>query len=153
MNESADEASIFAPATQGDIEAMAAIDRGSPRPWTVAEFEAELSHHPPTLFVLRASGRVVAFVVTRVQTPEMDIVNVAVDPKDRRRGFGLLLIRSLLAEAKGAGVSSVFLEVREGNEAARRLYTSCGFTPTQKRRGFYQNPTEDAVLMSLKIEP
>lgn len=147
------EAPIFAPATEADVEAMVAIDRGSPSPWTAVDFEAELSHHPPTTFVLRASGRVVAFVVTRVQPPEMDIVNLAVEPEHRRRGFGLLVIRLLLAEARRAGVTNVFLEVREGNEAARRLYGHSGFTNTQRRRGFYRNPAEDAVLMGLKIEP
>lgn len=153
MNQGLDDVPVFGPASPQDIAAIAAIEQGSPQAWTAEALEAELRHDPPTLFVLRAAGRVVAFVVTRIQAPEMDIVNIAVESDHRRRGLGRILVRSLLDEARRAGVSSVFLEVRDGNEAARRLYRNCGFTETQKRRGFYMNPTEDAVLMARKIEP
>ena len=148
-----DGVAVFGPASPQDIAAIAAIEQGSPQAWTAKALEAELPHDPPTLFVLRVSGRVVAFVVARVQPPEMDIVNIAVETNHRRRGLGRILVRSLLDEARRAGISSVFLEVREGNDAARRLYRNCGFAETQKRRGFYVNPTEDAVLMARKIEP
>lgn len=152
MNPGPNDGPVFGPASPQDISAIAAIEEGSPQAWTAKALEAELRHDPPTLFVLRVSDRVVAFVVARVHPPEMDIVNIAVATNHRRRGLGRILVRSLLDEARGAGISSVFLEVREGNEAARHLYGNCGFTETQKRRGFYRNPTEDAVLMARKIE-
>ncbi|MBP9946502.1 MAG: ribosomal protein S18-alanine N-acetyltransferase [Vicinamibacteria bacterium] len=153
MNQGTDDGPVFGPASPHDIAAIAAIETGSPQAWPAQAFEAELPHDPPTLFVLRASGRVVAFVVARVQPPEMDIVNIGVETNHRRRGLGRIVVRSLLDEARRAGVSNAFLEVREGNEAARQLYRNCGFAETQKRRGFYRNPTEDAVLMACKIEP
>lgn len=153
MNPGADDHPVFGPASPRDVATIAAIEQGSPQAWTPEALEAELAHDPPTLFVLRTSSGVVAYVVARVQPPEMDIVNVAVKTDHRRRGFGRNLVRSLLEEAKRAGVSNVFLEVRESNEAARRLYRECGFTETQKRPRFYRNPTEDAVLMACKIEP
>lgn len=141
----------FGPAREGDLEALAAIDRDSPPAWKEEALAAELGHSPPTLFVLRASGAPVAFAVVRLQVPDMDIVNLAVAAERRGRGFGLRLLSSLLDQAASCGVQSVFLEVREGNQEARKLYASAGFEETQRRRGFYREPPEDAILMRLAM--
>jgi len=143
----------FGTARHEEIESLAAIDRGSPRPWTVTAFENELGNRPPTVFVLRSSGNAIAFVVTRRHPPEMDIINLAVAEEHRRRGFGRVLLGFLLQMARRDGVDRVFLEVRAGNQAARGLYRSLGFEETQKRKNFYEDPVEDAILMKLKIEP
>jgi ribosomal-protein-alanine N-acetyltransferase len=141
----------FGPAGVGDVEALVAIDRGSPRAWDRRDFTAELGHSPSTLFVLRASGAPVAFVVVRLQAEDLDIVNLAVAPEARRRGFGRRLLSLLLDHAASKGVKSVFLEVREGNREARKLYASAGFEETQRRPGFYLEPREDAILMRLAM--
>jgi ribosomal-protein-alanine N-acetyltransferase len=143
----------FGPARHDEIESLAAIDRGSPRPWTPAAFENELRNRPPTVFVLRLDGNAIAFVVTRRHPPEFDIVNLAVVEGHRRRGFGRVLLGFLVEMARREGVDQVFLEVRAGNEAARGLYLRLGFEETQRRRNFYEDPVEDAILMKLKIEP
>ena len=143
----------FGPARQEEIQSLSAIDLGSPRPWTPAALEDELRNSPPTVFVLRSDGNAIAFVVTRRHPPELDIVNLAVAEEHRRRGFGRILLRFLLETARQDGVDQVFLEVRAGNQAARGLYSSLGFEETQKRRHFYEDPVEDAILMKLKIEP
>jgi ribosomal-protein-alanine N-acetyltransferase len=152
---SAPESSAFAvefgAAREGDLDALVAIERGSPRAWNREAFAAEFGRTPPTLFVLRASGAPVAFAVVRFQPPDMDILNLAVSPEWRGRGLGRLLLSSLLDHAAGNGVQSVFLEVREGNEKARKLYENAGFAETQRRRGFYQEPPEDAILMRLSL--
>lgn len=142
----------FGPARQDEIESLSVIDRASPRPWTMAAFENELRNSPPTVFVLRSSGNAIAFVVTRRHPPELDILNLAVADKHRRRGFGRILLRFLVEMAREDGVDQVFLEVRAGNRAARALYLSLGFEETQKRRNFYEDPLEDAILMKLEIE-
>jgi ribosomal-protein-alanine N-acetyltransferase len=144
-------AAEFGPAREDDLETLAAIDRESPQAWNEAAFAAELGHTPPTLFVLRASGAPVAFAVVRLQVPDMDIVNLAVATERRGRGFARRLLSSLLDQAASCGVQSVFLEVREGNEKARRLYASAGFEETQRRPGFYREPREDAILMRLAM--
>jgi [ribosomal protein S18]-alanine N-acetyltransferase len=135
-----------------DIEALVAIDANSPRPWNTAAFETELKNRPPTLLVLRLSAAI-AFVVTRVQLPDMDIVNLTVSREHRRRGFARRLLASLLDRAGASGIQNVFLEVRAGNNEARSLYAAAGFQETQRRRGFYQDPVEDAILMRLQIGP
>lgn len=141
----------FGPALRGDLDALAALDRGSPQAWNREAFAAELDRRPPTLFVLRCNGTVVGFAVARILGLELDIVNLAVDPERRRLGLGRFLLRSLLDHGAAAGVSSVFLEVREGNQAARSLYGSVGFKETQRRRAFYREPVEDAILMRLEM--
>jgi ribosomal-protein-alanine N-acetyltransferase len=143
----------LAPARPEDIESLVAIDRGSPRPWAHAAFEHELENAPPTLFTLHHQGRPVGFVVRRIQPPEMDIVNLAVAEEHRQLGFGARLLRLLLERARLEGVRQVFLEVRESNRRARDLYRRFGFAETQRRKNFYKDPVEDALLMSLKIEP
>ena len=142
---------LFGPARESDLDALVSIDRGSPRAWTREAFAAEFDHTPPTLFVLRSSGDAVAVVVARFQIPDLDIVNLAVSPNLRGRGLGRRLLASLLDQAASGGVQSVFLEVREGNEEARRLYRSAGFEETQRRPGFYRDPVEDAILMRLEM--
>lgn len=142
---------VFDVARREDIPDLVAIDASSPTPWTHDAFEAELDREPPTLFVLREGERVVAFVTVRIQGPDLDIVNIAVAPVARRQGRGRMLITSLLKSPLTYGVEQAFLEVRAGNAAALALYGGMGFKETQRRRGFYRDPLEDAVLMSLKL--
>lgn len=148
-----DPAVIFETARADDIADLVAIDATSPTPWTASAFEAEMRHEPPTLFVLRdaSSAAALAFVAIRVQASEMDIVNLAVSPAHRRRGVGAALVRGLLRAPVATGVESVFLEVRASNAGALALYGRLGFTQTQRRRNFYRDPVEDAVLMTLKL--
>ncbi len=144
---------IFGPALAGDVDALVAIDAGSQRPWTAGAFMGELGTDPPSLFVLRSQGRALAFVVARRQGPEMDIVNLAVTPSERRRGLARTLLLSLIDLAASRGVETAFLEVRESNLEARALYQSLGFRESQRRRGFYRDPVEDALLLSLGMSP
>jgi len=142
---------VFGPAGEDDLDALVSIDHASPRAWSREAFAAELGHSPPTLFVLRSSDGAVAFVAARIHIPEMDILNLAVRPDRRGRGLGRLLLSSLLHEAASTGVKTVFLEVRAGNEEALKLYRSAGFQETQRRRDFYADPVEDAILMRLQM--
>ncbi len=143
----------LAPARPEDIESLVAIDRGSPQPWTASAFENELRNAPPTLLALRHNGDAIGFVVTRFHPPEMDIVSLAVAETHRRLGFGRSLLRLLLEKARLEGVGRVFLEVRESNLQALSLYRRFAFEETQRRKNFYKDPVEDAVLMSVTIEP
>lgn len=144
-------APAFDAARPEDVPDLVAIDASSPTPWSAAAFEAEVSHVPPTIFVLREADRPLAFVSARVQAPDLDIVNVAVAAARRRSGLGRLLIRKLLESPAARGVEKVFLEVRESNAAALALYRGMGFEETQRRRNFYRDPVEDAVLMMLRL--
>ena len=78
---------------------------------------------------------------------EGDITNVSVDAACRRRGIGRELVRTLLTESEQRGCERIFLEVRQSNEAAVRLYQMHGFQEIGIRRNSYQKPAEEALLM------
>ncbi|MBR4057556.1 MAG: ribosomal protein S18-alanine N-acetyltransferase [Oscillospiraceae bacterium] len=80
------------------------------------------------------------------------IGNVAVSPTARRRGVGLALVEEMTSRAKALGLAFLTLEVRESNHAARALYARCGYRDVGLRRGYYEKPREDAVLMTLGLE-
>jgi ribosomal-protein-alanine acetyltransferase len=87
-----------------------------------------------------------AFLVARHLTSEWELESIVVAPEAQRKGIGKKLLTALLARAKETNSESVFLEVRESNAAARKLYEKTGFERTGQRKSYYINPTEDAVL-------
>lgn len=97
--------------------------------------------------VLTLKGRVAAYGGMTVVLDEGAVTNIAVSPELRRRGFGRAVTEELLREAEKRGIRSVFLEVRESNAPARRLYEALEFSECGVRRNFYRRPTEHAVQM------
>ena len=87
-----------------------------------------------------------------ITVDEGQITNIAVHPDYRRKGLGAAIVRSLLRHAKDARLESVSLEVRVSNTAAIKLYEQFGFVEMGRRKGFYQKPTEDALVMVCKIK-
>ncbi len=83
---------------------------------------------------------------------EGDITNVSVDSARRRKGIGKCLVQALLAEARKRGCRRIFLEVRQSNDAAGRLYQDCGFVRVGVRKNYYTKPQEDALLMRCDLE-
>jgi tRNA threonylcarbamoyladenosine biosynthesis protein TsaB len=96
---------------------------------------------------------ILGFVVVRGLGAEWELENLVVEAAARRRGLGKQLMNELTALARVAGGQSVFLEVRESNSAARALYGSAGFEEKGRRKGYYANPVEDAVVYRLSLEP
>ena len=91
--------------------------------------------------VAEIDGLVVAFLATRETTPgEREVLNMAVDPAFRRRGIAKRLLHPALE-------GEVFLEVRESNAAALGLYRALGFQAAGRRRAYYCDPDEDAIVM------
>ena len=79
---------------------------------------------------------------------EGDVTNVAVRRDRQREGIGNFLMESMIRLAEERGITMIHLEVRAGNEAAIRLYERQGFVRDGLRKGYYTDPTEDAVLMT-----
>lgn len=82
---------------------------------------------------------------------EAELYKIAVLPEHRGKGYGDIMLRKMLKKAKASGSPAVFLEVREGNLAARRLYEKNGFVTDGIRKSYYKSPTENAVLMSIDL--
>jgi [ribosomal protein S18]-alanine N-acetyltransferase len=128
------------PLTAEDLADIAAIQSRSPEAaqWDPPSY---LSHD-----CLVAQGtRVLGFLVARQTAPdEREILNVAVDPDERRRGVARTLLRRELQRGK----TRWFLEVRESNSCAIKLYQSVGFRVLARRESYYTNPPEAAIVMN-----
>lgn len=132
-------------ASSADLGAVARIEATAfPDPWSAEQFR---SHLGDLFLVAVADGEVIGYLVAWSVGVEAEILNVAVAPDVRRRGSAKALLVDALATLGRAGVTSVFLEVRPSNTAARQLYTSAGFREITRRRGYYDTPREDALVM------
>ncbi|HYY55935.1 MAG TPA: ribosomal protein S18-alanine N-acetyltransferase [Pyrinomonadaceae bacterium] len=98
-----------------------------------------------------ADAEIVGFIAARFTVGEVHINNVAVRQSFRRRGIGAALLDRALAEGARMGARTALLEVRAGNLAAQALYARLGFRVTGRRRGYYTEPPEDALVMNASI--
>ncbi len=95
---------------------------------------------------------IAGFIISRLIAGELHVNNVAVRPQYRRQGIAAQLLSAVLSAGRNQCARLAFLEVREGNAAAQGLYQSCGFQVTGRRRRYYNQPVEDALLMALLME-
>ncbi|MGI6326981.1 MAG: ribosomal protein S18-alanine N-acetyltransferase [Saccharofermentanales bacterium] len=122
-------------------------------PWSRESLANELTANlrARVLVAEQSSGLLVGYLSGWVVLDELQINNIAVDPESRRKGIGRCLLRQMIAMAESENLSSIFLEVRERNRAARSLYASLGFLPVGGRRAYYADTGEDAVILLKKI--
>lgn len=125
--------------------------------WGAAEYGALFAADAPARIAFIAADEfegavIVGFIVARCLSDEWEIENVVVEEEHRKRGVGSSLVRGLLVEAGKAGVASVILEVRESNLPALRLYESIGFKLEGRRKNYYPDPEEDAVLYRFLLQ-
>lgn len=144
---------VIRPAEESDLPAIAEIERRSfSDPWSLRAFGAALARPEVHFTVAQASeggvARVAGYLVAWFVVDEAEIGNVAVAEEFRGRGVGAALLDGMLAAAGRASVRDVYLEVRESNAAARALYASRGFTPVGRRRRYYRDPVEDALVLN-----
>jgi ribosomal-protein-alanine N-acetyltransferase len=94
-----------------------------------------------------ADGKVVGFAGLWMVVDEAHITTVAVDPQFRRNGIGRKLTKEVLARGKERSATCATLEVRASNESAIRLYEELGFIQSARRKGYYPDNKEDAIVM------
>jgi ribosomal-protein-alanine N-acetyltransferase len=97
------------------------------------------------------AGEAIGFVVARVVGPVAEIETIAIAGNAQGYGFGSSLLLAALGALRLAGAEEVELEVRASNGAALRLYERAGFGEVGRRRGYYREPVEDAVLLRLGL--
>ena len=132
----------------GDLDAVLAIEGASfAVPWTRATFRGLMERRSSGLWVAESDGRVVGYAVVWAVLDQAELGNVAVADGYRRRRVASRLVETVLSWLRERGVREVFLEVRESNEAARRLYEAHGFTAVGRRAGYYTRPREDALVL------
>lgn len=119
-------------------------------PWSANDF-AECARSAVPFLVAEEDGAVVGYVVAHAAADEGEILNLGVAPPHRHRGVGRALVERVLALLAQQGVRVVYLEVRESNTVARRLYQSLGFGEVARRARYYRRPVEDAVVLRAAI--
>jgi len=113
--------------------------------------DPNIKAQPRTALVVEQEGTVAGFIVGRQVQDEWEIENIAVTGAARRCGLGSRLVGELLDLVRKRGGKSVFLEVRESNHAARSLYEKWAFLEVGRRKMYYQNPAEDALVLKFKF--
>ena len=133
-------------ALPGDLPAILALEQGEPAAahWTAEQYQGRLSDGG--VILAEQDGKTRGFLCVRVVAGEWEIENVVVDGACRRHGLGTALMQRLLRNWEAAHASVLLLEVRESNESAQAFYEKFGLREAGRRRAYYSNPGEDAIL-------
>ena len=133
----------------GDLPSVISIERRSfPTPWSLAMFVLELSKPSGICLAATTERGLAGYLVCSRYADVWHLMNVAVAPDMRRRGIATTMMRSLFDEA-GADARYT-LEVRTSNEEAIAMYRQFGFRPAGRRRRYYHDNGEDALIMWLE---
>ncbi|MGC2181792.1 MAG: ribosomal protein S18-alanine N-acetyltransferase [Terriglobales bacterium] len=140
-------------AASADLPAMMALEKHAVTAahWSAQQYEVLFRASEPgrVTQVIEDESGLQGFVIARAVDREWEIENIAIAGPARRRGLGTHLLGELLDLARARGADAVFLEVRESNRAARALYEKWAFLEGGRRRGYYKDPEEDAILYRL----
>ena len=136
-----------------DLPRVAAIERAAfTSPWKEDTFRTLLGRPGAELMVLELPHEgVVGYTVMWCIRDQGELANIGIDERHRGRGLGGLLLDRAIDVAAGLGVRSLYLEVRESNERARRMYAERGFEEIGVRRDYYDAPREDARVLVKRL--
>lgn len=151
---------VIDPMTEHDLLEVVEIEESCELSlWGWDAYRAELDRPESVMLVARRAavsalerGRLCGFIAARVQAGELHVNNIGVRTGERQRGVGRTLLGRALRIGARYGASAAILEVRAGNDAAQALYQSQGFVVVGRRRGYYREPREDALVMSRPLE-
>lgn len=143
--------------TVEDIPAVVELDQKSfSLPWPERSFRFELTDNPASrCWVAEVDGKIVGMIVVWLIVDEAHVATLATHPDFRRQGIAKKLLSHALRYLIYEGAQSSFLEVRESNIAAQEMYRQFGYQESGRRRRYYKDNDEDAILMnldSLKVE-
>ena len=136
-----------------DIPALMALEKyaATAAHWSMQQYEAALSGEGPSrvILIIEQDAAAQGFIVGRAVGEEWEIENIAVAGAARRRGLGTRLLGEFLDLARTGGADAIFLEVRESNLTARRLYEKSEFVESGRRKLYYREPEEDAIVYQI----
>ena len=137
------------PMTKEDCEQVASIEAVSfSMPWSKKAFTETVEKQNFRYYVAENDGEILGYCGFLYVLDEAEIPNVCVKASARQKGVGKQMMTVLIDEARELGIAVLYLEVRESNMAARKLYEGLGFEENGIRKNFYEQPAENAVLMS-----
>jgi len=137
-----------------DLDEVLGIERASfSMAWSRGAFLYEMQQNRVArCWAMREDARVVGYLCLWEVADEVHITNIAVRPDCRRRGLGRTLLGGIMDEARQRRIRLVVLEVRPSNTEARTLYESFGFRVVGRRRGYYYDTGEDALVMEAELQ-
>ena len=135
-----------------DVPAVAELDKISfSLPWPERSFQFEVVNNSASrCWVADVDGRVVGMIVAWLFVDEIHIANLATHPDFRRQGIARALLLQVLKLAVADGAVTSFLEVRESNLVAQEMYRKFGYENTGRRKRYYKDNGEDAILMTFE---
>jgi len=116
-------------------------------PWSERSIASELDNQLAFWLVAVEEGSVAGYIGSQTVMDETDMMNVAVHPDFRRKGIAEALVNSLVEQLRKMGSHCLTLEVRVSNAPAIALYEKLGFTEIGRRKNYYRNPREDALIL------
>lgn len=144
------------PASPTDVPAILALERSSVSAahWQHAAYESIFDPAAPerlALVLADSKQQVRGFVIARISGGDCELENIVVDESSRRKGFGRMLLHTVIASITIRRMTRVLLEVRDSNQTARAFYESLGFELSGRRRAYYTNPADDALLYQITL--
>lgn len=141
------------PMALADLPAVLAVERAAYfSPWAESHFRDSL-RQDHECWILVADGAFVGYGILSAAAHEGELLNLCIAPEAQGQGLGTRLLSHLLDRARARACDEVFLEVRDSNGAARRLYRRAGFQEIGRRRGYYPGPdgAEDARVLRREL--
>jgi ribosomal-protein-alanine N-acetyltransferase len=136
-----------------DLPRILEIERQSfSTPWQESTFRGLLRRTDTDMLGAVQGERLVGYAIAWTVMDQAELGNVAVAPEARGAGVGRVLVRAVLERLRRRQATECFLEVRESNHVAQELYRSVGFAVIGRRRAYYTEPVEDALVMRLPLE-
>ena len=134
-----------------DIPAVIELDKLSfTLPWPERSFRFELTDNPASrCWVFEQDGKIVGMIVAWLLVDEAHVATIATHPDHRRQGIARKLLTYALRYMSKEGAITSFLEVRESNTAAQEMYREFGYEAAGRRKRYYKDTDEDAILMTL----
>ncbi|MBW2029435.1 MAG: ribosomal protein S18-alanine N-acetyltransferase [Deltaproteobacteria bacterium] len=122
-----------------------------PTPWSYESFLEEIRNPVSHLWGIMEDESLSGYACFWIFHSEIQIINIAVHPSKRNRGLAQFLVDNIVKTATFNGIGALWLEVRESNHIAKRIYEKFGFREIHRRRHYYRDTREDAIVMSLML--
>jgi len=145
---------IYMPMQLDDLDEVLDVERKSfLSPWTPDLFINEFSNPRSIKRILRSplDNHLIGYIIWWVVLDEGHLMSIAINEEDQRSGAGRFLVEKMIAECRDNNVETISLEVREKNYEAIGLYQSFEFKAIGRRKKYYVDENEDAILMELKL--
>ena len=120
-------------------------------PWSSGAFMQEINNPISHLWALLANGPLAGYMCFWLFDTEIELINLAIHPHWRGKGCGKRLMEKMVETGVSKGIHQIWLDVRVSNETAQRLYCGLGFEAVGRRRGYYTDTREDALVMTLHL--